>query len=87
MEKFEFYDRFKELQDMKNVVAGEKRIEDMIESKESCLGHRKVGDRNYHIFYLSPSEFAVYYHGGGTDAMYTSESLGDVLNYTNTLEE
>ncbi|MBU5591145.1 hypothetical protein KQI89_05155 [Clostridium sp. MSJ-4] len=87
MNKFEFYERFKDLEHMKNVVAGEKRIEEIIEDKQSCLGHRKVGERNYHIFYLSPSEFAVFYHGGGIDSIYTSESLGDVLNYVNTIEE
>lgn len=87
MNKFEFYDRFKALEGMKNVVAGEKRIEEIIVDKQSCLGHRKVGDINYHIFYLSPAEFAVFYHGGGIDSIYTSQSLGDVLNYINTIEE
>lgn len=87
MEKFQFYERFKSLESMKNIVAGDKRIESLIVDEQSCLGHRKVGERNYHIFYFSPSEFAVFYHGGGLDSLYTSQTLGDVLNYINTLEE
>jgi len=86
MNKFEFYEKFKELEQMKNIKLGDSRIESLVMDPEVCLGHRKIGGKNYHIFYLRASGFAVYYHGGGVDAMYTSESLGDVLNYVNTLE-
>lgn len=86
MSKFEFYEKYSELEQMKNIVLGDARIENLVDESEACLGHRKIGGRNYHIFYLRVSGFAVYYHGGGVDAMYTSESLGDVLNYVNTIE-
>lgn len=86
MEKFEFYEKYKELADMKNVTALDKRLDKIMEDDEVCLGHRTIGDRNYHIFFLrKDGNFAVYYHGGGVDSMYRSESLGDVLNYVNTL--
>lgn len=86
MNKFEFYDHFKSLEAMKDVTFEDKRILDLIRVKEECLGHRTIGKRNYHIFYLKDRGFAVYYHGGGVDAMYTSKTLGDTLNYVNTLE-
>jgi len=86
MSKFEFYEKYAELENLKNITLGDSRIESIVNEPETCLGHRKISGKNYHIFYLKSSGFAVYYHGGGVDAMYTSESLGDVLNYVNTIE-
>ncbi|MCY6369449.1 hypothetical protein [Clostridium ganghwense] len=85
MSKFEFYDRFEELEGEKGIKAGDKRIEKLVDSSETCLGHRIVEDRNYHIFYLNSSRFALYYHGGGVDAMYSTPSLDEMLDYVNSL--
>lgn len=85
MDKFEFYHAYKELATMKNIKAGDPQIEKLISTPESCIGHRKVGDRTYHIFYLHSCNFSVYYHGGGVDSMYSSDSLDIVLDYVNSL--
>jgi hypothetical protein len=87
MDKFKFFTRFAELDGLKNVDVSSKLLRNLAgHDDEVCLGQRQVGERSYHIFYLDKSEFCVYYHGGGTDALYFSEKLDDVLDYVNSLK-
>lgn len=86
MKKFLFYPRYLSLNVIKDIKVGNKILNDLIVEDETCLGNRQVGDRSYHIFYFKNERFAVYYHGGGTDAMYSSKSLDEVLDYVNNLK-
>jgi len=86
MKEFTFEPRYMSLAVIKDVNVGNKILNDLIIDEESCLGHRQVGSRSYHIFYFKNDRFSVYYHKGGTDAMYSSESLDVVLNYVNNLK-
>ena len=84
--EFTFEPRYMSLAVIKDVNVGNKILNDLIIDEESCLGHRQVGSRSYHIFYFKNDRFSVYYHKGGTDAMYSSESLDVVLDYVNNLK-
>jgi len=86
MKEFTFEPRYMSLAVIKDVNVGNKILNDLIIDEESCLGHRQVGSRSYHIFYFKNDRFSVYYHKGGTDAMYSSESLDVVLDYVNNLK-
>ncbi|MBZ9686536.1 hypothetical protein G9F72_009375 [Clostridium estertheticum] len=86
MKEFIFEPRFLSLAVLKDINVGNKILNDLIIDDESCLGHRQVGTRSYHIFYFKNDRFSVYYHKGGTDAMYSSKSLDVVLDYVNTLK-
>ncbi len=86
MKEFIFEPRFLSLDVIKDVNVGNKILNELILEDESCLGHRQVGTRSYHIFYFKNERFSVYYHKGGTDAMYSSSSLDVVLNYVNNLK-
>ncbi len=87
MDRFKFFTRFAELDGLKSVDVSSKLLRNLVgNNDEVCLGQRQVGERSYHIFYLNKSEFCVYYHGGGTDALYSSEKLDDVLDYVNNLK-
>lgn len=83
--KFTFEPRYMSLAVIKEVFVGNKILNDLILDDETCLGHRQVGSRSYHIFYFKNKRFSVYYHKGGTDAMYSSDSLDVVLDYVNKL--
>ncbi|WP_411678925.1 hypothetical protein [Clostridium thailandense] len=85
MKEFVFAPRYLSLAVIKGIKVGDKIINDLILEKETYLGHRQVGDRSYHIFYIRDERFAAYYHKGGTDSMYSSESLDEVLDYVNSL--
>ncbi|WP_242982154.1 MULTISPECIES: hypothetical protein [unclassified Clostridium] len=86
MDRFKFFTRFSELDGLKNVDVSNKILRDLAgHDDEVCLGQRQVGERSYHIFYLNKSQFCVYYHGGGADAVCCSEKLDDVLGYVNNL--
>jgi len=86
MKEFIFQPRYLSLAVIKEVVAGNKILNDLIVEDETCLGNRQVGDRSYHIFYFKNDRFSVYYHKGGTDSMYSSKSLDEVLAYVNNLD-
>jgi hypothetical protein len=86
MKEFTFEPRFLSLAVIKDVNVGNKILNELIIDDESCLGNRQVGTRSYHIFYFKNDCFSVYYHKGGTDSMYSSNSLDVVLNYVNTLK-
>jgi hypothetical protein len=83
---FTFEPRYMSLDVIKEVYAGNKILNSLILDDETCLGHRQVGSRSYHIFYFKNDRFSVYYHKGGTDAMYSSDSLDVVLDYVNKLD-
>ncbi len=85
MKEFTFEPRYMSLDVIKEVYAGNKILNALILDDETCLGHRQVGSRSYHIFYFKNDRFSVYYHKGGTDAMYSSDSLDVVLDYVNNL--
>lgn len=88
MNKFRFFDRFKELDGLKGVLAGNKTLMKLCVDKEVCLGNRQVGNRSYHIFYIvNEKQFCLYYHGGGTDSMFSTVSLDEMLNHVNSLTE
>lgn len=86
MKEFLFYPRYLSLAAIKDITVGNKILNDLIIEDETCLGNRQVGSRSYHIFYFKNERFAVYYHGGGTDSMYSSDSLDEVLGYVNNLK-
>jgi len=86
MKEFTFEPRYMSLAVIKDVNVGNRILNELIIDEESCLGHRQVGIRSYHIFYFKNDRFSVYYHKGGTDAMYSSESLDVVLDYVNNLK-
>ncbi len=85
MKDFVFFPRYLSLAVIRNVEIGNRLLKELAEEKEVCLGSRQVGSRSYHIFYFRNDRFAVYYHGGGTDDMYSSTSLDEVLAYVNDL--
>lgn len=86
MKEFTFEPRYMSLAVIKGVKVGNKILNELILDDETCLGNRQVGSRSYHIFYFKNDLFAVYYHKGGVDAMYSSDSLDVVLNYVNNLK-
>ena len=86
MKEFVFQSRYLSLAVIKEIHVGNRILNDLIIEDETCLGNRQVGDRSYHIFYFKNDRFAVYYHKGGTDAMYSSKSLDEVLDYVNNLK-
>ena len=86
MKEFVFDPRFLSLAVISDIEVGNKILNDLIVEDETYLGHRQVGDRSYHIFYFKNDRFSVYYHKGGTDSMYSSESLDEVLAYVNNLK-
>lgn len=88
MKEFVFYPRFAQFKDVKGVTVANshKILNKIIEEEDLSLGTRQVGSRSYHIFYFKNDCFAVYYHGGGTDALYKSKSLDEVLDYVNNLK-
>ena len=85
MGQFTFYPRYISLQGLEDVKVGNKLLNELTLDEEMSLGNRQVGDRSYHIFYFKNNIFSVYYHKGGLDAMYSSKSLDEVLNYVNKL--
>ncbi|MDP4091107.1 MAG: hypothetical protein Q8930_17820 [Bacillota bacterium] len=87
MSKFEFFPRFASLEVFNDIRSDNKVLNALTEDMdEVCLGHRQVGNRSYHIFFLKhKKEFCVYYHGGGTDAMHCSKVLDEVIEYINNL--
>lgn len=85
MKEFVFQSRYLSLAVIKEIYVGNRILNDLIIEDETCLGNRQVGDRSYHIFYFKNDCFSVYYHKGGTDAMYSSKSLDEVLDYVNNL--
>lgn len=86
MKEFAFYPRYLSLAAIKGIKVADRIINDLIIEDETCLGNRQVGSRSYHIFYFKNQRFAVYYHGGGTDSMYSSSSLDEVVDYVNKLK-
>jgi len=86
--QFKFYDIFSELDGIKNITIYNinKLLTKKIEDVDICMGNRQVGSRSYHIFYFKNERFSLYYHGGGTDSLYSSESLDEVLDYVNNLD-
>lgn len=86
MKEFTFEHRYMSLAVIKDVNVGNRILNALILEDETCLGHRQVGSRSYHIFYFKNERFAVYYHKGGVDSMYSSESLDVVLDYVNNLK-
>lgn len=86
IQQFTFEPRYMSLAVINDITAGNKILNDLILDDETCLGHRQVGSRSYHIFYFKNDCFSVYYHKGGTDAMYSDNSLDVVLNYVNNLK-
>jgi len=86
MKEFVFQSRYLSLAVIKGIHAGNRILNDLIIEDETCLGNRQVGDRSYHIFYFKNDRFSVYYHKGGTDAMYSSKSLDEVIEYVNNLK-
>lgn len=86
MKEFTFEPRYMSLTVIKDVNVGNRILNALILDEETCLGHRQVGSRSYHIFYFKNDRFAVYYHKGGVDAMYSSNSLDEVLAYVNNLK-
>ena len=85
--KFKFYPSFAELEGKTNITVenSHKLLNEIVKEQELSVGNRQVGSRSYHIFYFKNDVFSVYYHGGGTDALYSSKSLDEVLNYINSL--
>lgn len=86
MKEFVFEPRYLSLAVITDVKVGNKILNELILEEETLLGHRQVGSRSYHIFYFKNDRFSVYYHKGGVDAMYSSESLDVVLEYVNKLK-
>ena len=86
MKEFIFEPRYLSLAVIKDVHAGNRLLNELILEDETCLGHRQVGSRSYHIFYFKNDCFSVYYHKGGVDSMYSSKSLDVVLDYVNNLK-
>ena len=86
--QFKFYDNFSELDGIKNITIHNinKILTKKIEAEDICMGNKQVGSRSYHIFYFKNERFSLYYHGGGTDSLYSSESLDEVLDYVNNLD-
>jgi len=87
LEQFKFYPIFSELEGLNNITIHNinKTLKQKIEAEDICMGNRQVGSRSYHIFYFKNDRFALYYHGGGTDSLYGSESLDEILEYVNNL--
>lgn len=85
--QFKFYPLFSELEGSDNITVHNinKILTKKIEAEDICMGNRQVGTRSYHIFYFKNERFSLYYHGGGTDALYSSESLDEILEYVNNL--
>ena len=85
--QFKFYPIFSELEGLKNITVHNinKILTKKIEAEDICMGNRQVGSRSYHIFYFNNDRFSLYYHGGGTDSLYSSESLDEILEYVNNL--
>lgn len=86
MKEFTFEPRYMSLAVIKGITVGNKILNELILDEETCLGNRQVGSRSYHIFYFKNDRFAVYYHKGGVDAMYSAKSLDVVLDYVNNLK-
>jgi hypothetical protein len=86
MKEFVFLPRFLSLAVIKDINIGNRILNELVEDKASCLGTRQIGDRSYHIFYFKNDRFAVYYHKGGTDDLYSSKSLDEALAYVNNLK-
>ena len=86
MKEFTFEPRYESLAVINGVNVGNRILNELILDDETCLGHRQVGSRSYHIFYFKNDRFAVYYHKGGVDSMYSSNSLDVVLAYVNNLK-
>ena len=86
MKEFVFQSRYLSLAVIKEIQVGNRILNDLIIEDETCLGNRQVGDRSYHIFYFKNDRFSVYYHKGGTDSMYSSKSLDEVVAYVNNLK-
>lgn len=87
LEQFKFYPKFSELEGLRNITVDNinKLLTKKIDVDDICMGNRQVGPRSYHIFYFKNERFSLYYHGGGTDSLYSSESLDEVLDYLNNL--
>ena len=87
LEQFKFYSLFTELEGLNNITIHNinKILTKKIEDEDICMGNRQVGSRSYHIFYFKNDRFSLYYHGGGTDSLYSSESLDEILEYVNNL--
>jgi len=85
--QFKFYPIFSELEGLKNITVHNinKMLNKKIDVDDICMGNRQVGSRSYHIFYFKDDRFSLYYHGGGTDSLYSSESLDEILEYINNL--
>lgn len=88
LEQFKFYPLFSELEGEKGITIHNinKKLSKKIEDNDICIGNRQVGSRSYHIFYFKNERFSLYYHGGGTDALYSSESLDEILEHVNNLK-
>ena len=88
LEQFKFYPLFSELEGVNNITVHNinKNLSNKIEDNDVCMGNRQVGSRSYHIFYFKNDRFSLYYHGGGTDSLYSSESLDEILEYVNNLK-
>ena len=86
--QFKFYPIFSELDGLKNITVHNinKMLNKKIDVDDICMGNRQVGSRSYHIFYFKDDRFSLYYHGGGTDSLYSSESLDEILEYINNLD-
>lgn len=87
MSKFVYFPRFASLEVFTDIRTDNKVLNALTEDiDEACLGHRQVGSRSYHIFYLKHrKEFCVFYHGGGTDALRSSKVLDELIEYINVL--
>ncbi|AWK51730.1 hypothetical protein DIC82_12210 [Clostridium beijerinckii] len=87
LEQFKFYPLFSELENFKNITVHNinKMLTKKIDAEDICMGNRQVGSRSYHIFYFKNDRFSLYYHGGGTDSLYSSKSLDEILEYVNNL--
>lgn len=88
IKKFEFFPKFSELEGLEGITVHNinKFLTQKIDDDDICIGHRQVGSRSYHIFYFKNDRFSLYYHGGGTDALYSTESLDTILEHVNSLD-
>jgi len=86
--KFNFYPRFEMLEGKKGITVqnSHKMLNKIVEDQDFSLGNMHIGNRSYHIFYFKNRNFSVYYHGGETDALFSSESLDEALDYLYSLD-
>lgn len=86
--KFNFYPRFEMLEGKKGITVenSHKLLNPIVKDQDFSLGNMQIGNRSYHVFYFKNRNFSVYYHGGGTDSLYSSESLDEVLDYLYNLD-